>query len=312
MDFKKIARIFIIAFALLNIYLVLNIVERQDIRHTSSQPTEQDVVANIEASNIELPDLSGTEIEAEEVYSLQVNADDLLAKEMEDSDNFSGTLNDDGSYYVSFPSKPIVLEGNPTDGFTSEDYDEVEDVIDSEEIMFGEEYTFSHYDASSRRFVFYQVVDDIPIADGTSEISLFVNDKGEIYSYQQTYAGPVSRQGEALDLINGTRAIEILFLNNEIRQGSEVQKPILTYRRALYLEDLSMYSPVWLVNIDHSSERNTFRVDAVNGTIIKQSTSPPNQEQESTDNGENGEETEDDEADDEESNKEETINDTGA
>jgi len=312
MDFKKIARIFIIAFALLNIYLIVNIVERQDIRHTSSQPTEQNVVASIEASNIELPDLSGTETEAEEVYSLQVNAHDLLAEEMEGSDNFSGTLNDDGSYYASFPSTPIELEGNPADGFTSEDYDQVEEVVASDEMMFGEEYTFSHYDASSRRFVFYQVVDGLPIADGTSEIALFVNDQGEIYSYQQTYAGPVSRQGEPLDLINGTRAIEILFLNNEIRQGSEVQKPILTYRRALYLEDLSMYSPVWLVNIDHSSERNTFRVDAVNGTIIRQSTSPPNQNQGSTDNEENGEETEDDESEDEESNEDESINDTGA
>src|SRR5699024_4700975 len=43
-----------------------------------------------------------------------------------------------------------------------------------------------------------------------------------------------------------------------------------TYRRALHLEDLSMYSPVWLVEVERSSERNLFRVDAVNGTIIKQ------------------------------------------
>lgn len=279
-----------LAFGLLNVYLIIGIVNRQDIQYTSSQPVDDNLISNIEASNITLPDLSGTETEAEEVYSLQVNAHDFLSAEIEASEALTGTLDDDGSYYASFPSNPIKLEGTPEEGFTDEDYDTVKEFVLSDEVMFGEEYTFQSYHETGKRFVFYQYVDDLPIADGTSEISLFVNDDGEIYSYQQTYAGPVSRQGDALDLINGLRAIEILFLNNEIRQGSEVSKPVLTYQRALHLEDLSMYSPIWLINIDHSSERITFRVDAVSGTIIRQPVSPPDQET----NGD-GEETEEDE-----------------
>lgn len=272
MDFRKIARIFIIAFALLNIYLIVGIVERQDIQYTTSQLTEEDVYDNISESNIALPDLEGTDMESEEVYSLQINAEPLLENEIEANENHSGTLNDEGVYYVSFPSNPIELEGTPTDGFTEADFETVKEYVLSDQVMFGEEYTYSRYDISGRRFVFYQVVDGLPIADGTSELSLFVNENGDVISYQQTLAGPASRQGNPLQLINGGRAIEILFLNNEIRQGSEVQKPILTYRRALHLEDLSMYSPIWIVNVDHSSERNTYRVDAVNGTIIRQST----------------------------------------
>lgn len=291
MDFRKIARIFIIAFALLNIYLIVGIVERQDIQYTSSQPTEEDVYENISESNIALPDLDGTDMESEEVYSLQINATNLLEKEMEANERYSGTLNEEDVYYVSFPSNPIELAGTPADGFTDADFETVKEFVLSDQVMFGEEYTYSRYDTSGRRFVFYQVVDGVPIADGTSELSLFVNESGNVISYQQTLAGPASRQGNPLQLINGARAIEILFLNNEIRQGSEVQKPTLTYRRALHLEDLSMYSPIWIVNIDHSSERNTYRVDAVNGTIIRQSTpSPgsqsPNNSEEPTEEGE--------------------------
>jgi regulatory protein YycI of two-component signal transduction system YycFG len=283
MDFKKIARIFIVAFGLLNIYLIIGIFNRTDIQDTSSQPADENLISNMEASDIELPDLSETEASTEEVYSLQINAHNLLSNEIENSDNLTGTLDDEGVYYDSFPSNPIQLEGTPADGFTESDVETVRDFVLSENVMFGEEYTFHRYDQAGNRFVFYQFVDGLPIADGTSEISLFVNDTGEIYAYQQTYAGPVSRQGNPLELINGLRAIETLFLNNEIRQGSEVQPPTLTYRRALYLEDLSMYSPVWIVNIDHSSERNTFRVDAVNGTIIRQPVAPPNEEEEATD-----------------------------
>jgi len=289
MDFKKIARIFIIAFVALNIYLIIGIFERQDIQYTPSQPEEEDLLTNMAASDIEVPELNETETEEQEVFSLQADAHNLLEQEMENEDLYTGTLNDDGSYYDSFPSDPILLEGTPADGFTEADYTTVSEFVASEEVMFGEEYTFSHFEAENNRFVFYQVVDGLPIADGTSEISLFVNADGEIYAYEQTYAGPVSRQGDELELISNMSAIETLFLNNEIREGSTVETPVLTYRRALQLEDLSMYSPIWMIGVTNSSERNTFRVDAVNGTIIRQPTSS------SEENGEgNNENTETD------------------
>lgn len=281
MDFKRIAHIFILAFGLLNVYLIISIVGRVDIQDISSGSTDTDVLSSIESSNITLPDLEGTEVEDQEVYSLQVNAHELLEVALEESDELSGTIDEDGMYYESFPSNPIDLEGNPADGFVEGDFNLAQAFVASERVMYGEEYTFDRYDALERRFVFYQEMDGVPIADGTSEISLFVNDDGEIYSYQQTYAGPASRQGEPLNLINGQRAIEILFLNNEIRQGSEVLRPRLTYRRALYLEDLSMYSPAWVIPIDYSSERTTFRVDAVNGTIIRQPVAPSDRQNDS-------------------------------
>ncbi len=284
MDFKRIAHIFILAFGLLNVYLIISIVGRVDIQDTYSQPNDTDVFSSIESSNITLPDLEGTEVEDQDVYSLQVNTHELLKDTLEASDALSGSIDESGMYYESFPSNPIDLEGNPNDGFVEGDFNRAQAFVASDRVMFGEEYTFNRYDALERRFVFYQEIDGIPIADGTSEISLFVNDEGEIYSYQQTYAGPASRQGDPLNLINGQRAIEILFLNNEIRQGSEVLRPRLTYRRALYLEDLSMYSPAWVVPIDYSSERTAFRVDAVNGTIIRQPVAPAESNGETSEN----------------------------
>lgn len=275
MDFKKIARIFILAFGFLNIYLLIGVFERQDIQNISSQPTT-DIISNIAASDIALPEnLSATDIEDEEIYSVQIDENNALEDEIANSDIHTGTLNAAGVYYKSFPSNPVELEGNPSEGFTGADLESVREFVASDQVMFGDEYTFSGFDAEGNRFVFYQEMNGIPIADGTSEISVFVNEEGNIISYEQTYAGPGTQQGAALQLINGTRAIEILFLNNEIRQGSSVELPELTYRRALHLEDLSMYSPVWVVDVERSSERNTFQVDAVNGTIIRQSTPAP-------------------------------------
>lgn len=282
MDFKRIARIFIIAFGLLNIYLFTSVIERQDTQNISSQPTT-DILENINASDIELPiDLSMTDEKKFEVYSLQVNENNDLAEALNNSELHTGTINNAGIYYRSFPSNPIVLEGDAESGYTQKDIDRLKEFLQSEMVLFGEEYVFYNFDKESNRFVFYQEVEGIPIVDGSSEISFFTNDQDHVISYEQTYAGSGTRQGNELQLISGTRAIEILFLNNEIRQGSSVEMPVLTYRRALHLEDLSMYSPAWLITVTHSTEINTFRVDAVNGTIIRQPIPAP------TDNNGNG------------------------
>ncbi len=285
MDFKRIARIFILAFGLLNIYLFFGVIERQDTQNISSQPTS-DILENIKESNIELPgNLATTDADNLEVYSLQINENTLLADKLEESAVPTGSINNDGAYYRSFPSNPLVLEGDSESGFTESDIKSLEEIIQSELVMFGEEYVFHNFEEDGNRFVFYQESEGIPIVDGSSEISFFINDQGNIISYEQTYAGPGTVQGNELQLISGQRAIEILFLNNEIRQGSSVELPVLTYRRALHLEDLSMYSPAWLITVNHSTERNTFRVDAVNGTIIRQSIPTP------TDNNGNGNES---------------------
>lgn len=271
MDFKKIARIFIVAFTLLNIYLIYSILERKDIQHTSTPDTTHNILASMEDMDIQLPTLNDTNFEDTKVYSIQTNNDPLLKEKIENNDVYTGTLDEDGIYYTSFPSNPIELKGNPKDGFDKEDYEIIKEYVLSDQVMFGAEFENIQYDAEGKRFLLFQHVDEIPLMDGTSEISLFVNDDGQIYAYQQTYAGPVSRQGDPLELIDDKRAIELLFINNEIREGFEIKKPILTYHRALYLEDISMYSPVWLIDVVHSSEQDTFRVDAVNGTIIRQS-----------------------------------------
>lgn len=298
MDFKKIARIFILAFSLLNIYLITAIYERQDIQDITMEPTANSVLASMEELDIELPDLENVSNGNEEVFPLQINSHDLLATLLEENDVLTGNLNTEGTiYYESFPSNPIELEGNPAEGFLEEDYELISEFILSDEVMYGSEYHFVRYDEEGRRFIYNQFVDGIPIADGTSEISLFVNDTGEIYAYEQTYAGPSTRQGDALELIDATRAIEVLFLNNEIIQGSKIRTPLLSYQRALHLEDLSMYSPIWLIDIETSSEINTYRVDAVNGTIIKQPVTTPNLSEEDDSNIDDETETDDNNGD---------------
>ena len=83
-------------------------------------------------------------------------------------------------------------------------------------------------------------------------------------------------------MITDQDAVEILYQNSEVPSGAKVRKPLLIYNRTLSLEDLSMYVPVWLVEVVTSTDTIIKKVDAVNGNVIQEATNEtpiqPNEE----------------------------------
>ena len=279
MDFKKIENIFLVTFLLLNIYLLVSYFNRSDIQQATSTPDQVNLIREMQQIGIELPMFVE---EKREIYYVQADSNDLLEKNVDKLENQAGSIGDDGTLYTSILSDPIELQGNPEEGFTEGDYEKLDSFISNGSVLFGEEYDFLRYDRSQNRFVYIQKVEEIPVADGTSEISLFYGGDGNIISYQQTYAGPMIPQGATQPTITDRQAVEVLFTNNEISSNSVISKPILTYYRTLHLEDLSMYGPVWYVPIEDTNGERILRVDALERTIIKEPATPLVPEEEET------------------------------
>ncbi|GEK88614.1 Two-component signal transduction system YycFG, regulatory protein YycI [Alkalibacterium putridalgicola] len=292
MDFKKIENIFLITFLLLNIYLLVSYFNRNDIQQATSAPGQVNLIREMEQIGIELPTLQEEE---REVYYVQADSNQLLEENVDQLENQAGSVAADGSLYTSILSDPIEIEGNPDDGFTEADFARLNEFILSDSVLFGDEYTYLRYDRSQNRFVYAQVVEGIPVADGTSEISLFYGSDGNIISYQQTYAGPMIPQGTTQAIITDRQAIEVLFQNNEISSNSVVGQPILSYYRTLHLEDLSMYGPVWYVPVRDTGGERILRVDALERTIITEPAAPlVPEEPEEPEESEDSEEPEED------------------
>jgi len=267
MDFKKIRNIFIAAFLLLNIFLVYSYYNRYNVQNASTTNNQIDVLAVMEQSGIELPEFENNE---PEIYSMQANQQNLLQEEASELPGQTGSIEEDGSYYASLLSNLIELEGNMEDGYTEDDMETLNSFVESSRVLFGDQYEYGWTDQSNNRIVYLQTVDGYPVSDGTSEISLYTNDNGDVFSYQQTFAGPMNQQGSSLGLITDQEAVENLFRNNEIPSNSTVQSPILSYHGMLRLENLSMYSPVWIVPVQTSNGITRHRVNATNGQIIQQ------------------------------------------
>jgi regulatory protein YycI of two-component signal transduction system YycFG len=271
MDFKKIENIFLVAFILLNIYLLISFLNRYDLQYASTTPDQVNVLREMEQRGIELPVF---EEEVPEVYTMQADSHNLLQEHLNELEGQAGLVNEDGSFYRSLLSEPIELEGSIEGDFTPEDQETLDEFVNSSAVLFGQEYRFARFDSGRNRFVYYQSVDGLPVADGTSELSLYVDPNGEVFSYEQTYAGPMTQQGSPLEIISARAAVETLFTNNELNSNVTVHQPVLTYYRTLQLEDLSLYGPLWLIRVSSSSGTAIFRVEATTGAIIQEEIQP--------------------------------------
>lgn len=265
MDFKKIEIIFILAFLILNGYLLWRVLENNQNDFTGIATNQVDLIEEMQDESIDLPNF---EAEAHEVPYIQAEANNLLEENSSRLTNQTGIVENNGSLYASILSDPIKLSDD--EDLTTEDLEILTEFILSDTILYGDQYQFIRYIPSTRQIIYGQVANNIPIVDGTSEIIFHLNGNKEIISYEQKYAGPVTVQGESRTLITDQAAVEILYQNNEIPSGTQVGKPLLTYSRTLHLEDISIYVPVWLVEVTTSTDVLVKHVDAVNGSIIQE------------------------------------------
>lgn len=264
MDFKRIQIIFIITFLFLNTFLLFTYIDKNKNYYSSSSNQLIDFIEEMENENIKLPKFSETE---NKVPYVQAETNNLLEENVKQLSNRSGTVDEDGSLYSSLLSNPLAL--SEENELTDEDVELLDEFVLSNQVLFGDDYRYFSYSPTEQKIKYVQIANNIPIADGTSEIVFHLNDKKEVISYDQTYAGPVTVQGESRTLITDKNAVEILYQNDEIPANATVKKPVLTYSKTLSLQKLSMYAPVWYIQIINSGNTEFKRVDALNGSIIR-------------------------------------------
>ena len=117
--------------------------------------------------------------------------------------------------------------------------------------------------------MYAQVANNIPIGDSTGSITFNLDPDYEVISYEQTFAGAAEVQGNSRAVISQKRAVEALYLNNQIPANSTVRTVQLTYYRTLSLSDMDIYSPMWYIEIEiENAPVEIRRVDALTGSII--------------------------------------------
>ena len=264
MDFKRSAVVLIVCFFFLDLFLFgLVWQKRTDTKNPLN--TSINVIDQMKQDGITLPALNAT---AESVPIIQVTPESIDTK-LNTLLNQTTTL--DKNVVTGQFVTPIQLDLSGS--VSAESFEELTKLVENNQVVFGEYYTWSSYNPTTRKVIYTQKADKLTIMDGSSQIIFTINANDQVVSYEQIFAGTVQVLGKERELITAKKAVEILYLAGRINSKATVQSVKLSYYQSLVLKDFSIYSPAWYIEIRQADgQLIARRVDAIHGTVLANET----------------------------------------
>lgn len=276
MDFRKIEYFLIGAFLMLDLFLLYVFVGKNTTLLTASQAqTNINVMEEIRNKNVHLNFQVNDELA--HAPMLAAKKDTFQSSDVDPTLADRVQLESNGTRLFAQLREPVTLSGiaNQKDPLALSDNDQkaVQTLLLSGAILHGEDYAFSYYDAGQGVIYCYQQLPHTQtndIQDSTAQLLLHVDKSQQIVSFEQTHVSDVKAQGEARTLISQQKAIESLYLSNQIPQDGTLYRALLGYQSTLAVDDIVVYRPVWQVILagDEQAMMVEF-VDGINGNTIQ-------------------------------------------
>lgn len=258
MDWSKIKTIFIIAFLVLDIYLIY---EYSRLKEEKPEITAEIPLENRLANyGVTYPNLP-TEISKDQYLS----AKSKTFSEEEKTKLEKGLLKGqdiriiDSIMLQSIIEKPISI----SDPFKKED---LADFIQNH-VLNGDEYRF--WEKKDNTITYYQQHDGKTLFQNLKgELTFLVNEENKVVSYNQTYLENVKEIDDEESLVPPIEAIYALFTNSDIPNDSEIKSVELGYYSQQYTS-VQVLSPTWKVTLE---DNQNLYVNALDRQIIKPGT----------------------------------------
>ena len=261
MQWGHIKTLFILSFLILNIYLLVQFVDRQqnsaDMGVLDSGNENASYEELFEQENITITaDLN--QDQAETNY-INVSEKEFTDEEVGQLNNISGldaTLVDDNFILAQF-EEPLSLPANLTKNSVSD--------LVAPYLLYPEQYTYWAWDEEANVFMYFQQKDNKPIYYNQNALLLFyVNDKNEITHYTQTMLGDVEKQGNTEEIISPIKAIGSLYDRGSLTQDENVSDVDLGFLSRI---ESQVFAPTWMIIIN---EEETYFVNAIEGLLYSE------------------------------------------
>ncbi|MFD1040287.1 two-component system regulatory protein YycI [Virgibacillus byunsanensis] len=263
MQWSQIKTLFILCFLILDIYLVLQFMEKQDQKDIGVIEQENSTIEEqLEQDEIEI----SAELDSEEISEsyISVSPKSFTEGELNEVSNFDNqVLARVNSYLiVSQFEEPLEVPEKATGS-------EITEMVNGK-IIFSDQYEYWDWDKELNVLVFFQEKNDRPIYYNHGGIILvFLNDENEIMFYAQTMLGEAESEGESKTLIEPIQAIETLYTSNELFAGDDITDLDVGYYTRYPLENgVQVFAPQW--NVLVNGEKNFF-VNAIERIVSPES-----------------------------------------
>ncbi len=259
MQWGQIKTVFILGFLILNVYLLIQFLEKQDQEDLSLLDREESTIEEkLNSENITIQQELSDEEEKEPYLSVRQKIfDDKDISQLGSLSNQKiAVINK--NFIFSIFEKPVKI---PDDDL------EVIDGFVKKLIIYPEEYDLWHWNKEANVLIFFQKENDQPIYFNQSGILLaFLNDDNELIYYTQTLLGEPDSLQDEKTLFKPLEAIEVLYNANELRSRDEITKVDIGFHTRVPSSDgVQVFVPTWKVTVN--DERNYF-VNAIEGFIF--------------------------------------------
>ncbi len=273
----QIKNLLIISFLLLDIYLLVQFIEKQETADMSILETsESSIEENLKEEDIKVVDLPTKEYEEPFISASPKKLTN------EDENKIKALANQtpeivDGHFIFSEINKKVKIP--------KEQKPETMDRFIESLVFKGDQYRFWRHHKETNVVIYFQEQYERPIYyNQNSLILLFLNDKNEVKYYTQTLLDDYKQSDDKNKLIQPMTAVETLYRQDELSQGDEIIDVEMGFHTRVPLESgIQVFAPTWKINIKgkrsyfvnaiegfvFSTERSEFLTDSIESTISK-------------------------------------------
>lgn len=259
MQWNQIKTLLILSFLVLNIYLLIQFLEKREQADLGLLEYEQSSIEE----QLKSESIVFDKLPKEEYEESYISVKPKLFTE-KDLDALNKLLKQNPiilnkNLIISQFENPIpVPKGNKKEDFEK---------LLKKMTLYSEDYTFWNWNKDLNILIYFQTDGYRPIYyNQNGLLLLFLNDNNEIIFYKQTYLGEAEPRAEKRDLITPLKAIEILYNQNELKFGDEITSVNIGFHTRVPLDSgVQVFAPIWKVKVNNN--KNYF-VNAIEGVIF--------------------------------------------
>lgn len=261
MDWSRIKTIFILAFLILDVFLLSQFMNKHK---TNQFEVKNDVSLEekLKTDGIEYGELSKDAVQDQ---YMNANTKVFTEKDVADLKHQKISIEDDSVIHSTLKT-PILLN-------EKKDLTELNTFIKSN-VLNGDQYGFWDYDEKAGTITYYQKFKDrLFFMNRSAHLVFYVNEDMEVESYLQTMLETIEPISDKEEVLTALRALEAMYKRGILKPDSRIERAELGYYTLVNMEATQVLTPTWHFVVEHNNEKSSLLVNAFEGQVIQASTS---------------------------------------
>lgn len=264
MQWSQIKTLFILCFLVLDVYLLIQFLDKQEKSDLDVKEGEEaSIEQQLKLEDIDLPsDLPDEEIKQSYLSVEQKDLSKIDQDDIPGSDNQEMSIVDDKMLVSKFED-PVPV---------NKDSDNVQKKV-KDNVRSADDYTYWDWNTDLDVIIFFQKKKDQPVYyNDKGLLLLYLNDDNEMVGYTQTMLGEEneefdrSKSTDKKTLIQPIRAIDTLYNQRDLLPDEEVTDAKIGYYTSEPIaSDEQTFAPTWRIEVN--GERDYF-IHAVEGSVF--------------------------------------------